>query len=414
VSFIRSSAAKDLRRHLRDPVGLATWIGMPLVIGLLLTLMTGGREGPRPVAHLLVADLDRNVLSRLLVGTLSQDAAGGFIRAEETEEAEGRARMENGEATALLVIPKGFARAVLAEEPVTLELVTNPSERILPGIVEEGLGIFADGVFYLHRLIGEDLREFSGGPDGGSTFPDARIAEFAVTVNRLVDRIADRVSPPAIRLSSAPLDAEREGEEAPSLTFLFVPGFLVMSLLMMAQGMSGDLWKEREQRTLRRVVVCPRSIAAFLAGKLLAGAAIMAVVSGVALAVACAWFGIPFRTLPFAVLWAVFSGATLTTLLTAFQLWATSRRAANVFTMLLMFPLLMIGGSFFPLEVMSAGMAAIGRLTPNGWALEQLKAILLQRVDPGQLAISFALLLGVGAGLFLLNARRLRAGFAQG
>jgi ABC-type Na+ efflux pump permease subunit len=362
----------------------------------------------------MVADRDESFLSNLLIGALSQDAAGGFVRAEEVDEAEGRARMEEGDATALLVIPDGFGQAVLEETPIALELVTNPSERILPAIVEEWLGVFADGTFYLHRLIGEDLRAFAQGPENGDTFPDERIAEFSVTVNRIVDRIGDRLSPRAIELVTTPLEGEEVESEPASVALLFVPGLLVMSLLLMAQGMSGDLWREREQRTLRRVVVSPRSIVAFLAGKLLAGGAIMALVSGIALAAAYAYFAIPFATLPFAVLWTVFSGATLTALMTAFQLWAPSRRGANVVTMLLTFPLLMVGGSFFPFEAMPEGMAAIGRCTPNGWALEQLKAILLQRVVPAELGASFGLLLGVGLVLFWVDARRLRAGFAQG
>ncbi len=416
MSFVWSTAAKDLKRHVADPVGLVSWVGVPLIVGSLLIMMAGGDDGVQPQAHVLVVDGDDSFLSNLLVGALSQDAGGGLISAEEVESAEGRTRMDDGEASALLVIPEGFAQSVLEEAPLTLELVTNPAQRILPGIFEEMLSIFVDGTFYLHRLVGEDLQAFAAGPDSGNTFPDVQIAGFSVTVNQIVDRLSERLSPLAIELATVPLTEEEDAEaaESPSLGLLFLPGLLLMSLLMMAQGMSSDLWKEREGRTLRRVVVSPRTIAAFLTGKLLAGAVIMAAVSGSVLAVAYWYFGIPFATLPFAVLWAVFSGAALTTFMTVLQLWASTRRAANVVTMLIMFPLLMVGGSFFPFEAMPSGMAAIGQLTPNGWALEQLKAILLQRVVPSELATSFGLLLGVGGALFLVNARRLRAGFAQG
>ena len=82
--------------------------------------------------------------------------------------------------------------------------------------------------------------------------------------------------------------------------------------------------------------------------------------------------------------------------------------------MALMFPLMMVGGSFFPFEAMPAGMAFVGRMTPNGWALEQLKRILLGKVEISSLAISFVGLVVVGSVLFVLNVRRIKTVFAQG
>ena len=66
----------------------------------------------------------------------------------------------------------GFSDAVLREQPTTLLLLTNPAQRILPRIVEEGLAIVADGTFYVHRVLGPELREivrglFQGGTHAG-------------------------------------------------------------------------------------------------------------------------------------------------------------------------------------------------------------------------------------------------------
>ncbi len=82
--------------------------------------------------------------------------------------------------------------------------------------------------------------------------------------------------------------------------------------------------------------------------------------------------------------------------------------------MALMFPLMMVGGSFFPFEAMPAGMAFVGRMTPNGWALEQLKRILLGKVEITSLAISFFGLVVIGTVLFVLSVRRIKTVFAQG
>ena len=59
---------------------------------------------------------------------------------------EGRRRMEEGEASGFLIIPEKFGAHVLDREATTLSLVTNPSQRILPGILTEALGFVADAL----------------------------------------------------------------------------------------------------------------------------------------------------------------------------------------------------------------------------------------------------------------------------
>ena len=118
-------------------------------------------------------------------------------------------------------------------------------------------------------------------------------------------------------------------------------------------------------------------------------------------------------TLPAALLWSILSGTVLTTMMIVIQVHVPSQKAGNIVTTALIFPLMMVGGSFFPFEAMPAWMASIGRLTPNGWALEQLKAIFFQTLEPLSFVAALLGLVVVGTVLFLIVARRLRSGFAQ-
>ena len=154
--------------------------------------------------------------------------------------------------------------------------------------------MFVDATFYLHRLIGDDLRTMAAGPaDSADTFPDAWIAEFSVRVNHLVGDLEETLFPPAIEVAfgaeevviGGPSDERLRDpwrcrrptlrRRPPSIALLFVPGLLFMSMLFMAQGIAADLWQEREQHTLRRVITSPRSTHAFLLGKVLGGAGVM-------------------------------------------------------------------------------------------------------------------------------------------
>ena len=413
MGFAWRTALKDFQRHRRTPVEFAIWLGVPLLVGTLITSVSGGRSGPKPQAHVLVVDQDDSNLSRFLVGGLSQDAAGSFIRAERVEMEAARARVAKGEATALLVIPKGFSDAVLREEPCTLQLVTNPAERILPGMVEEALSIVVDASFYAHRLVGEDLRAFAGGPGPGrATFPDQQIADFTVRVNQLIRSLDAYLDPLVIQLEAQ--SKEEEKKEQPNVALLLLPGILFMSLLFMAQGLSEDLWTERDQKTLRRIVVSPQTVTTFLAGKTIYAVFLMAAVALVALGIGFAYFAVPIARLPLAVIWAAFSGAVFFLGMMALQVHCASQRAASITGMILIFPLMMIGGSFFPFEAMPAWMVTVGMHTPNGWALQQLKGILSATVQAQGLTVAFAGLAGAGVVFFLAGAQRLRRGFAQG
>ena len=94
------------------------------------------------------------------------------------------------------------------------------------------------------------------------------------------------------------------------------------------------------------------------------------------------------------------------------QVLATTQHGANMLSTMILFPLMMIGGSFFPFEAMPSGMAAVGRWTPNGLALLHLKEILF-----GQPSVGATLLAAIGIGIpatiaFFLCARRSGGSFA--
>ncbi len=415
MDFLVGTVLKDLRRHARNPLELAIWIGIPLLIGGLMILLFGGSEGPRPQAHLLVADEDDSFVSGLLVGALSQEAAGDYIRTETVEREAGLARMAGGEATALLVIPAGFSKAVLEETPTQLRLVKNPAQRILPRIVEEYLGVLSDAHFYLHRLVGEDLKAFAAGPPAGaSTFDNELISTFSVKVNGIMGRLGKYLDPLAISLADEPAPETEEESVSLGLGALLLPSLLFMALLFMAQGLGNEVWEERRQRTLRRILYSPRGVSSFVAGKMITAWILVLLVSLVALGLGYGYLELSASTLAPALLWSAFAGTALAAGMTVIQLLVPSQRAGNIVTMSIVFPLMLAGGSFFPFEAMPAWMAALGRRTPNGWMLVQLKDILFGGAQVEALLAGFAILLAGLLLLSLLAAWRLRGGFAQG
>ena len=112
------------------------------------------------------------------------------------------------------------------------------------------------------------------------------------------------------------------------------------------------------------------------------------ILAGAGFACGAVFFGVELGHVPLALLWTAIVGSGLTLLLILVQLWASSQRTGGLLTNLVTFPLLMIGGSFFPFEAMPEWMASIGKWTPNGWALLELKELLFGDFEPARFAVS--------------------------
>lgn len=315
MRFLLAGARKDLRRIAREPVALLVWLGIPVFVAvLLIVIFRGGSVSPHGL--LLIADEDQSLLSGAIPTMFTQGELGKMFQVRKVEQAAGRRSMQSGEASALLVIPKGFGDAILLNGRSRLQVVTNPSQRILPQIVEETVSILADGAFYLNAVAGEQLRLLAR----PSSISDALAAGTAIEFNRLGTSLRKYVDPPLIELESGVRQAAQPG--GPNITAMFFPGMLAMSVLFLSMGLSGDIWKERSSHTLRRLL------------------------------------GLTVQHPLAAALWAVAAAAVLYLFLVWLQTFAGSERAANLLANFCVFPFAMLGGAFFPFEMMPAWMAA--------------------------------------------------------
>lgn len=418
MRFLLVSARKDVQRMLTDPLALALWIGIPLMIGLLMAAATGVGDGSGPKVRVLLVDEDDTLLTRL-GGALGGGGggAGGVAQLFEIEAvsaAEGRRRIDAGDGSALVTLPEGFSLALLEEQPTRLEVVTNPAQRILPEILIETLELLVESTFYAHRLIGEPVRGFVDEIDDVEDFPpDAAVAELSGTINARMREIEPMLFPPVLQLEQVK-GPEQVDEEPFNFGLMLLPGIVFMALLFIAQGASDDLWKEKDQGTLLRVLTTPHGLLAFLGGKLLSAGLVMAVVAAVGLlAVGVTQYDLDLSRALIGVPWCAFAGTALFGLFLLVQVFATSQRGGNVLGSVFLFPLMMLGGSFFPFEAMPDWMVAVGRLTPNGRALIELQALLDGELDMQSFALSVTVLGGVALVSLTLCASRIRRRFAM-
>lgn len=406
-----ATARKDLRERLRDPAALALWLGIPVLIGVLMSLGMGGAGGPKPKAPLYVVDHDDTLLSAALARAFQQGPFGGLFEVSTPSEDEARARLADGDGSALIVIPAGFGRALLEDQPTELQLVKNPSQRILPGIVEETLALLPELVFHLNQLVGPELRaRFESFEHRAPT--DDEIVAISLEIRREIERLEKYLFPPVLKLEAQEPAA---GSSKPGFDFglAFFPSLMFMSLVFLASGFAEDLWKEKRQGTLRRLVAAPHSLAAFLAGKLAAAVAVIGPIAALGLALGWALYDMRAERLPLGLAWLLLGVALFWCLFALLQLACSSERAASVLTNVIVFPLVMLGGAFFPFEVMPGWMAAVGRWTPNGWALTHFRALVEGRAGASDNALAFGAMLVLLALAFLGASRLLSRRFVR-
>ena len=369
MRFVFNSAAKDLRRLRRDPVTILTWLGIPTFIAIILVVIFG-RGDARPNGKLLIVDEDQGIGATLLAGAFSQGPLANMISIEKVEREEGRRRIDNGKASALLVIPRNFTTALLEGKRANLQLVRNPAQRILPDIIEEALSMLVDATFYLQIVAGPQLREAAA-----MTAPtDSSIAGISVKFNQAVIGTRKYLMPPLIQLDTKVI--QEKTDKPGGFAALMLPGMLYMAVFFIAGGLATDVWRERTSGALRRVVTTPASFRAFLAGKLLAVLLVLAMVGAFGLGVAHYLADLQVSNFPLAIVWVALSGTGLYLFMMLLQSLASTERVASMLGNFVLLPLSMLGGSFFPFDLMPKGFAQIGRLTPNGWSVTELQKIL--------------------------------------
>lgn len=405
LNFIRVAAVKDLQRIRRDPFSFAMWLGIPIVLAVLLGVLFG-RAPVAPQGRLLVADRDDSLVSQAFTAAFTRAPLASMVLVEKVPEDVGRARINRGEASAFLLIPKGAQQAFLRNHPVQLHLVTNPSQRILPQIIEETLSITVEAGFYVQKLGGDQLRMFDTNQPPG----DLAVAQSAVALTQLGRSVRRYVDPPLIELETQVVSERKE--EPKSFAAIFFPTTVFMSLMFICNGLALDIWKERMAGTLRRLAVTPVPMTAFLTGRLVTVAMILGAVAAVGLTALGIMANVPAERMPGAAMWLVLTGCTFYLAFLLLALQPATQRAASVWGNLVVLPLSMLGGGFIPFEMMPGWMARIGRLTPNGWALSRFTELVNGSATGANVVVWFAALAAISAVTFFLVSRSLRRAFA--
>ena len=408
--------SKDLKRKLRAPVGLVVLLAFPIVFAGMLALVFGSKGDNVPKVRLVVENRDDGFVANALSSAFTSKQMAQHFDVRTVGKGEGTAVIEGGDASALLVIPEHLSQDVLDGKPVTLELVRNPAEGILPEVAEQLARILAevlDGGARVLREPLDDLRPYL--KDGVQGPSDASVIEISLAFKRTFEGADSFIFPPAITLKGAfeEKKPEREGDPG-SLIFLAVlPGVAVYALFLVADNGMRDVLAEGTQGTMRRQLSGPIGTGTLLAGKALYAG----VLALVALAVFSAVAALFLRTVPSILGYLLLSLALILAVVgcsaLVYGLAGTERKGAT-FASAVYLAMGFLGGSFVEVGNLPASMQAIARWTPFYWATSGYRTLLEKGGGVVDVLPGVAVLSVLGIVLLLIGSVFLRRTVQRG
>lgn len=209
-----------------------------------------------------------------------------------------------------------------------------------------------------------------------------------------------------------PLATAKNSHLGKSSVYLWVvPGFTVMFAFFLISIMGRSFIIERDQGTLRRLLMAPTSSLSVLLGKTLPFYLTSIIQCSLLFVCGRLLFGMPWGTQPIFLIPVILStsaAATSLGLLLA-TLVQTDQQVSSYGTTLILV-LSSISGCFFPRELFPQLMKQISLITPHAWSLKAFDTVLTQPVvDPRLVFSSCGMLLLFAAACFATGWLRFRA-----
>lgn len=398
MSKILNLAWLNLLQILKDRTGLITLVGVPLMLTALFGTMLGGGERKLTVA---VADLDHTTISAEVASVFDSRT----YAVSTVSERQARAMASSGEAVAAVIIPKDFSKDVLGGVNTTVTIVKDPRStsviavaRTLDGRVQR-IAANAETV----RIVQQAYRDASaanGAPIG---------APESDAVYSYADRIWSPTPPLSVEAVTVTRSKVRGASEQPMGFMQYSLGFTLVFMLFMGMGAAGGFLDEREQGTLSRLLTTPTSKTLLVVGKVLGIFATVLLQAAIMIGFGVFLFHVPWGDDPAGVIMIISSyGLAATGLGIMISTLARTRGQVSALTAVGATAMAMLGGAYWPLDIVSPAMRTIALMTPVGWAMTGLTNVVVRAQGPIPAILPTAVLLGMAAVFLAIGVSRLK------
>jgi len=393
---------------IRDRSELVSMIVLPVALTWVFGLAfgSGGVIGDTQV--LWVEGGDSSVYALQIREVMDDQAT---IEITDASAVDAQEKIEADEVSLVVFIPEGFGEALEGGEQATIEVTRNLDSGRATSAMEALQGVVTR--VSTNVQAASWVAEYEGATprvDGDIVwYPETDLGLTFAQAYDIADSFWEPAPPVAVSAVTVTRAEVRGDAVQAEGNVQYSVGFTVMFVMFMAFGSAGGILEEREQGTLRRLLVVPASKPVILGGKVAGVIASSTLEAVILVGLGAVAFAVPWgNNLPaLLILLAayVLASSGLAVFVTAI---VRSRGQLSATGPALTTALAMLGGCYWPIEITPDFMQTIAKFTPTGWAMSGLLDVVARNQGieaawlPAGLLVAFAAVT-FAAGLFALK-----------
>ena len=335
VTLLLHLTVANFKMTLRNRQALFWALAFPLAFVVFFALI-GSFGGDSDITILAIDESDGDISRRLLTELNAMD---GFSVAPRADAAAARAEIESGDFAYLLKIPRGFG----ASAPIT-------------------------------------LTRASGGGSAAEAAVELRLAALAMERAGVSPEFA--------------LDVESVESEGYDFRAFVLPGVALWGIMSNSViGLAVALANYREKKILRRIKASPMRARTFFAAQIAASLGLSLIQAALILGLGSLTMGVDVRgALPSVAVIILASNVVFLNLGFIVGAYSKTAAAASGLGNLVVVPMAMLSGVFFPLDALPAALAAAMRFLPLSPMVEALRGATLSANDITDYPLQMALI----------------------
>jgi len=395
-------AFNSLKVTFRDKGNLIWLIIMPIVWTTLLGTMStpGGGDEKIPVGFL---NSDRGIYGEVFEEILKKEESIKIVAMADDDEDKMRNLVKDAKLSVGLIIPGDFSEKLKVREQVVIEILK--SER--------------NSSYFLEELIEKTAERIS--IDAlAANFTVEKISERRMVLEEEIledekERMWEEAfvkadaffePAPAIGIEYVVLSVEKREENIPIGVEASSPGFAVMFVMMGVCFAGVAMVQERHNKTLARLLTTPTEKFFIISGKMLGFFLVGFIQFMILILFGQLVLKVNWGNLPLGVLLLVVSYVlSVTGLGTLLSVVVRTSAQAGAFAVLISMVTSMLGGAWWPIEIVPRFMQNIARFTPQYWAINGFNKIITRGFGITEILPNFYVLLAI-SGISLLLAIR--------
>ncbi|HYF76555.1 MAG TPA: ABC transporter permease [Symbiobacteriaceae bacterium] len=388
-----SIALLQLRTTFKSKGAMITMFGMPLILTLIFGGLMSGAGGSASDSHvypIVVVDHDGSFAARQLISQLDAEATISVqtATAEEMKKLFADVKVDSG-----VVIPAAFGADLAAGKAPDVQLLAVPGRNTYMGVGPTIRGLIA--------RLGQDYQLAL------RTLPEADRSDAAKVEAAFAKVVAERKNVSTTVTSHAVTRTVVEKTGFTAATGASV-GFTVTFVMMQCFMMSGVILTERKHGTWGRLLTTPNSRVTIMGGYLLSFF-LTGMIQFTVLVVATRFlFQVSWG--PMLPLFAMGAGTVLSASGMGLFLAGIVKTFEQQMSIGILFinATAMLGGAYWDLSMVSDTMRRIGYMTPQAWAIDGFREVMLRGGAWEGIALPLAVLLGITAVFMTAGLLRVR------